>query len=110
MSSLSLGINSVAITQRKYADKALTRLDGALNKLNTTRSDYGAKQNRLEYTIKGNENTSENLQSSESRDRDTEMASEMVQYAKGQILMQTGTAMLTQANQHTQSVLSLLNS
>ena len=110
MSSLSLGINSVAITQRKYADKALTRLDEALNKLNTTRSDYGAKQNRLEYTIKGNENTSENLQASESRDRDTEMASEMVQYAKDQILMQTGTAMLTQANQHTQSVLSLLNS
>ena len=109
MSTMSMGINSITISGYKYANKALQRLDGALNYLNTARSKYGAKQNRLEYTIKGNENTAENLQASESKDRDANMADEMVQHAKSQILQQTGSAMLTQANQHTQRVLSLLN-
>lgn len=108
MSTMSMGINSLTIKGHKYADKALRRLDDALNYLNTARSLYGAKQNRLEYTIKGNENTAENMQASESRDRDANMAAEMVQYAKSQILQQTGTAVLTQANQHTQAVLGLL--
>lgn len=109
MSTMSMGINSITLMGQKYANKALDRLDGALNYLNTKRSLYGAKQNRLEYTIKGNNITAENTQASESRDRDTDMASEMVQYAKAQILGQAGTSILTQANQHTQTVLKLLN-
>lgn len=109
MSTMSMGINSITLAGQKHANKALDRLDGALNYLNTKRSLYGAKQNRLEYTIKGNHITAENTQASESRDRDTDMASEMVQYAKAQILEQAGTSMLTQANQYTQRVLKLLN-
>lgn len=108
MSTMSMGINSITISGFKYANKALQRLDAALNYLNGGRGKYGAKQNRLEYTIKGNENTAENLQASESRDRDADMADEMVQYSKFQILQQSGMAMLTQANQQNQAVLSLL--
>ena len=108
MSTMGMGINSITISGHKYANKALVRLDEALGYLNEARGKYGAKQNRLEYTIKGNDNTAENLQASESRDRDADMADEMVQHSKSQVLQQTGTAMLTQANQHTQRVLSLL--
>lgn len=108
MSTLSMGINSIVINGHKYADKALGRLDAALNYLNSARSIYGANQNRLEYTIKGNEITAENTQASESRDRDTNMAEEMMLHAKSRILQQTGTAVLAQANQHTQAVLGLL--
>lgn len=108
MSTVNMGINSVNVTTRKYANKALTRLDEAIDYLNSARASYGAKQNRLEYTVKGNENTAENLQASESRDRDTDMAEEMVQYSKAQILQQAGTAMLTQATQHGEAILRLL--
>ena len=65
-------------------------------------------QNRLEYTVKVDNNTSENLQSAESRIRDTDMAEEMVNYSKNNILAQAGQSMLAQANQSTQGVLSLL--
>lgn len=108
MSTLSMGINSIVITQKKYADKALQRLDNALNYLNSSRSVYGAKQNRLEYAIKGNNNTAENVQASESRDRDADMADEMVQFAKSQIMEQAGTALLAQMFQQPQNVLALL--
>lgn len=108
MSTISMGINSVTISKRKYAEKALERLDGALDYLSTTRSNYGAKQNRLEYVVRGNDITSENLQASESRDRDVDMAKEVVQQSKLQILQQAGVAMLTQAHQLNASVLSLL--
>ncbi len=108
MSTLALGINSITISGMKYANKALTRLDGALSTLNGARSRYGADQNRLEYAIKGNENTAENLQASESRDRDTDMAVEIAEYAKSQVLQQTSLAVLTQANQQPQRVLALL--
>lgn len=108
MSTLNMGINSVTVSKYKYAEKALVRVDGAMEYLNSARSVYGANQNRLEYTIKGNENTAENTQSSESRDRDADMAEEIVQYSKGKILEQTGVAVLAQANQHTQAVLGLL--
>ena len=103
-----MGINSITITKHKYANKALDRLDGALVYLNSARSLYGAGQNRLEYTIKGNNNTAENLQASESRDRDADMADEMVEYSKMQILQQTGMAVLAQSKQQVQSVLQLL--
>lgn len=108
MSTLSMGINSIVITQKKYADKALQRLDDALNYLNSSRSVYGAKQNRLEYAGKANTNTAENLQASESRDRDANMAKEMVEFAKSRIMEQAGTALLAQMFQQPQSVLALL--
>lgn len=108
LSTLSMGINSVTISGYKYANKALDRIDKALEYLSEKRSAYGAKQNRLEYTIKGNDNTAENLQASESRDRDTDIADEMVQYSRSQILQQSASAMLAQAMRQGESVLALL--
>ena len=83
-------------------------VDKALMVLSKQRADLGAYQNRLEYTIKGVDISAENLQAAESRIRDTNMASEMVEYTKNQILIQSSTAMLAQANQKNQSVLQLL--
>ena len=108
MTTLAMGINSVAISKWKNANKALGRLDEALNYLISKRSIYGADQNRLEYTIKGNENTAENLQASESRDRDADMAEEMMLYSKDKILQQSQTAMLAQSSRQSEAVLSLL--
>ncbi len=109
MSTLSMGINSLSISRPKYANKALGRIDDALKWLSTVRSRYGALENRLEYAVKVDNIAAENTQSSESRDRDADMAAEMVEYAKGKILQHAGESMMVQANQHTQSVLSLLN-
>lgn len=103
-----LGINSCCISQPKYAEKALERLDAALQKISAIRSDFGSTQNRLEHAIANNENKAENLQSAESVIRDTDMAKEMVEYSKHNILQQAGQAMLTHANQSMQGVLSLL--
>lgn len=108
MSTLAMGINSITISKRKYADKALVRIDDALKHLGSVRSKYGALQNRLEYAYNADSIAAENTQSSESRDRDTDMASEMVEYAKSKILQQTGISVLSQANQNVQSVLALL--
>ena len=108
MTTLAMGINSVAISKWKNANKALGRLDGALDYLISKRSIYGADQNRLEYRIKGNENSAENLQASESRDRDADMAEEMVIYSKDKILQQSQTAMLAQSSRQSEAVLSLL--
>jgi len=90
------------------ANRAIGTLDEALKKINKQRADLGAYQNRLEYTITGLDIGAENLQAAESRIRDTDMAAEMVEFTKNQVLQQAGTAMLAQANQSTQSVLSLL--
>ena len=90
------------------ANRAIGTLDEALKKINKQRADLGAYQNRLEYTVNGLQIGSENMQAAESRIRDTDMAAEMVQFTKNQVLTQAGTAMLAQANQSTQSVLSLL--
>ena len=76
--------------------------------MSTDRADLGASQNRLEHTINNLNVAVENLSASESRIRDTDMAQEMVQFTRNQILSQAGTAMLAQANQAPQSVLSLL--
>jgi flagellin len=83
-------------------------LDEALKKINKQRADLGAYQNRLDLTVKGLDIGAENLQASESRIRDTDMAEEMVEFTKDQVLSQAGTAMLAQANQTSQNVLSLL--
>ena len=90
------------------ANRAIGTLDEALKTINKQRADLGAYQNRLDYTVSGLDISSENLQAAESKIRDTDMASEMVNLTKNQVLSQAGTAMLAQANQSTQSVLSLL--
>ncbi|MCI8684516.1 MAG: flagellin, partial [Lachnospiraceae bacterium] len=79
-----------------------------INLVSTQRSALGAIQNRLEHTVANLDNVSENTQAAESRIRDTDMASEMVEYSKNNILAQAGQSMLAQANQSTQGVLSLL--
>jgi flagellin len=90
------------------ANRAIGTLDTALQKVSKQRADLGAYQNRLEHAIKGIDVGAENLQAAESRVRDTDMASEMVEFTKNQILTQSGTAMLAQANQRGQTVLQLL--
>ncbi|NLM00653.1 MAG: flagellin [Treponema sp.] len=90
------------------SNRAIGTLDEALKKINKQRADLGAYQNRLEHAIVGLNVGAENLQAAESRIRDTDMASEMVEFTKNQVLTQAGTAMLAQANQSTQNVLQLL--
>ena len=90
------------------ANRAIGTLDEALKKINKQRADLGGYQNRLEHAIRGLDIGAENLQSAESRIRDVDMAAEMVDFTKNQILQQAGTAMLAQANQSTQGVLNLL--
>jgi flagellin len=87
---------------------AITTLDNAINTVSTQRGAFGAAQNRFEHTIANLSVTQENLAASESRIRDTDMAAEMTEFSRSQILMQAGTAMLAQANSAPQSVLSLL--
>ena len=83
-------------------------VDNMIKSVSTERSKLGAVQNRLEYTVKVDDNTAENMQSAESRIRDTDMADEMTRYSKESILQQAATSMLAQANQSNQGVLSLL--
>ena len=85
-----------------------TNIDEAIKSVTTERSKLGAIQNRLEYTVKVDDNTAENMQSAESRIRDTDMADEMTKFSKESILQQAATSMLAQANQANQGVLSLL--
>jgi flagellin len=86
----------------------LASIDAAIENVSTTRSEFGSIQNRLEHTLNSLATYQENLQASESRIRDVDMAAEMVEFTKLQILQQAGTSMLAQANQTPQSVLSLL--
>jgi flagellin len=90
------------------AEAAITAIDSAITAVSTQRSDLGANQNRFESTIRNISVAVENLSAAESRIRDTDMAEEMVNFTRSQILSQAGTAMLAQANQVPQSVLSLL--
>ena len=98
----------ITLEDPENANRAIGTLDEALKQINKQRADLGAYQNRLEHTIKGLDIASENLQAAESKIRDTDMASQIVELTKNQVLTQSGTAMLAQANQSTQSVLSLL--
>jgi flagellin-like hook-associated protein FlgL len=95
-------------TAASGASAAIDKLDAAIKKVSTTRADLGAIQNRFDHTINNLNVTVENLTASESRIRDADMAQEMVQFTRNQILSQAGTAMLAQANQASQGVLSLL--
>ena len=114
MSAMALGLRNVgdesimSLESPDDANRAIGTLDEALKKINKQRADLGAYQNRLDMTVKGLDIGAENLQASESRIRDTDMANEMVEFTKDQVLSQAGTAMLAQANQSSQNVLSLL--
>jgi flagellin len=108
MSANSLGIDKLKVTSYTSAGNAMTLIQAAIDKVSTQRATLGAVQNRLEHTISNLDNVSENTQAAESRIRDTDMAKEMVNYSKNNILMQAGQSMLAQANQANQGVLSLL--
>ncbi|MDE6433360.1 MAG: flagellin [Lachnospiraceae bacterium] len=103
-----LGLKATSVTTAKSASAAIAQIQSAIKMVSAQRSLLGAIQNRLEYTINNLENYSENLTSAESQIRDTDMATEMVNYSKNNILQQAAQSMLSQANQATQSVLSLL--
>jgi flagellin len=98
----------VAVDSYDIANKSITAIQNAINQVSNQRSALGAIQNRLEHTVANLDNISENTSSAESRIRDTDMAEEMVEYSKNNILAQAGQSMLAQSNQSTQGVLSLL--
>jgi flagellin len=114
MTSDALGLRNagsrqiMSLSTPDGANRSIGMLDVALRSINKQRADLGAYQNRLEYAVKGLDIGAENLQAAESRIRDVDMATEMVDYTKNAILTQAATAMLAQANTKTQSVLQLL--
>jgi flagellin len=108
LDSTGLATGSADLTNTANAVSAIGTLDTALKDVSTVRAKLGAYQNRFEHTINNLNVAVENLSASESRIRDVDMASEMVNFTKSQILTQAGTAMLAQANQAPQSVLKLL--
>jgi flagellin len=114
MTAKGLGVRNIgdetilSLSEPDSANRAIGTLDEALKRISKQRADLGAYQNRLEHAVRGLDIGAENLQASESRIRDTNMANEMVSFTKNQILNQAGTAMLAQANQRGQTVLQLL--
>jgi flagellin len=107
-SSKALGVNKVDLSQQKTSDVAITAIDKAINSVSSERSKMGAIINRLDHTIKNLGTTSENMQASESRIRDVDMAKEIMEFTKSNILSQAAQAMLAQANTMPQGVLGLL--
>jgi flagellin len=114
MTAAALGVKNpgnqeiVSLSTPDGANRTIGVVDTALRSLNKQRADLGAYQNRLEYAVKGLDIGAENLQASESRIRDADMARQMVDFTKNQILLQSGMAMLAQANVKNQAVLQLL--
>jgi flagellin len=110
VSTISLGqaVSSSVFSLSTTGSTDISQIDDAINKVSAQRADFGAVQNRLEHTINNLSTYQENLTASESQIRDVDMASEMVEFTKDQILQQAGTSMLSQANQLPNSVLSLL--
>jgi flagellin len=114
MTAKGLGIRNIGddsiltVETMDDANRAIGTLDNSIKIINKQRADLGAYQNRLEHAIRGLDIGAENLQAAESRIRDTNMANTMVNYTRDQILSQSGTAMLAQANQRSSSVLQLL--
>ena len=110
MTSAYLGVKNLNVSDEtgNAATYAIDSIGDAISKVSAQRSSLGAIQNRLEHTIANLDNISENTTAAESRIRDTDMASEMVEYSKNNILKQAGTSMLAQANQSSQGVLALL--
>ena len=108
MSSKNIGVDGLKVDTEENATNAIDTISAAIQKVSDQRSALGAVQNRLEHTIANLDNVVENTTSAESRIRDVDMAEEMVEYSKNNILAQAGQSMLAQANQATQGVLSLL--
>lgn len=108
MDASSIGVKGLHVSSFSSAGGGMSAIQGALSLVSEQRSALGALQNRLEHTIANLDTAAENTQSAESRIRDTDMADEMVEYSKNNILAQAGQSMLAQANQSTQGVLSLL--
>lgn len=114
MTATALGVRElgdetiISLASPEDANRAIGTIDEALKKINKQRADLGGYQNRLDYAVKGIDIAAENLQAAESRIRDTDMAAQMVEFTKNQVLQQAGTAMLAQANVQSQNVLSLL--
>jgi len=114
MPAAALGIRNVGndeimtLENADSANRSIGVIDEGLKKINKQRADLGAYQNRLNHTVVGLDIAAENLQAAESRIRDSDMARQMVDYTKNQVLSQSGTAMLAQANTSSQQVLSLL--
>ena len=104
-----LGIDTLSVATRESAESSITKCDNAINKLSGIRSTLGAYQNRLEHSVSSIDNTEENVQAAESRIRDTDMASAMMEHVKNQILMQAAQSMLLQANREPEAVLALLS-
>ena len=104
----ALGVKNVDLKTAKGSQEATATIQAAIEKVSTERAGLGAVQNRLEYTISNLDNTTENLTSAESTLRDVDMAKEMMTFSKNNILNQAAQAMLAQANQQPQNVLSLL--
>lgn len=114
MTAVALGVRNLgdesilSLAKPDEANRAIGTIDEALKKINKQRADLGGYQNRLDHAVKGIDIAAENLQAAESRIRDTDMAAQMVEFTKNQVLTQAGTAMLAQANSQSQTVLSLL--
>lgn len=108
MNSKALGLEDTNVRTTEDADLAIEGFKRAIQYVSNVRSYYGAIQNRLEHTINNLNNITENTTAAESQIRDTDIATEMVGYSNNQILMQAGTSMLSQANQSSQMILSLL--
>lgn len=108
MNASGIGVTGLSMGTFTKAGSAMTKIQAAISKISTQRSALGALQNRLEHTISNLDTTAENTSAAESRIRDVDMAKEMVEYSKNNILQQAGQSMLAQANQSTQGVLSLL--
>jgi len=108
MRSDSLGVDNIQVTSNELANRAIGTIDGAITRVSGERSKLGALQNRLDHTINNLGVTMENLTAAESRIRDADMAEEMMEFTKLQILSQSANAMLAQANQLPQNVLQLL--
>ncbi len=108
MSASAISVNNLKVSSFSSAGAAMTKIQKAIDTVSEQRSYLGALQNRLEHTIANLDNVSENTSAAESRIRDVDMAEEMVEYSKNNILAQAGQSMLAQANQSTQGVLSIL--
>lgn len=108
MSASALKVNGLKVSAFSTAGRTMCAIQAAISVVSGQRSKLGAIQNRLEHTIANLDNIAENTQAAESRIRDTDMAEEMVEYSKNNILAQAGQSMLAQGNQSTQGVLSLL--
>ena len=108
MNAAALSVNALCVSTFVDAGKAMSAVQKAIEKVSKQRSSLGALQNRLEHTVNNLDNVAENTQTAESRIRDTDMASEMVQYSATSIIQQAGQSMLAQANSQTQGVLSLI--